>query len=106
MSDTRDIDAIRQQAINNVPGNTFQDKLNHLSTCNCCERHQINKPTIFMPWIDTPLNDTPLNDNDFSHLCMCNCRHVARLICRQAFNSNPPTISRFYTPNSIINLDL
>lgn len=76
-----------------VPGLTFQDKLNHLSNCHCCERHQVNKPTLFQPWYETPFNNT-----QYIHNCMCNCRHVARAICRQA-NNQP---MRPNSPTSII----
>ena len=80
-----------------VPGVTFQDKLNHLSNCHCCDRHQVNKPTVFQPWYETPFNNT---QNIYP--CMCNCRHVARFICRQA--NNPPAPTRENSPNSVIDL--
>ena len=33
-----------------IPGKTFQDKLNTLNECKCCQRHQIGKPNNFIPW--------------------------------------------------------
>ena len=81
--------------INEVPGETPQDKLNHLSNCNCCDRHQIDKPITYQPWHETPFNNT---QNIYP--CMCNCRHVARFICRQ-INAPPPT--RQNSPISVIN---
>lgn len=78
------------QAINSVPGSTFQQKLYYLSQCNCCTRHQINKPTTFSIWHETPFS----NINHAS--CRCNCRHVARFICRQAFSDS------FHSPRSVI----
>ena len=41
--------------IHDVPGISFQDKLNTLNNCFCCERHQINKPSLFIPWQETPI---------------------------------------------------
>ena len=58
-------------------GETFQEKLNTLSECNCCDRHQHARPSVFAPWVDTAFSgtqDTP---------CQCKCRHLARIICRQ-----------------------
>jgi len=77
---TRDLNAIISNSINSVPGNSYQEKLDFLSLCNCCEKHQVNKPFMFEPWNETPINlDKPENLT-----CHCNCRHIARYICRQA----------------------
>jgi hypothetical protein len=97
MSQIRYLNCI-QQILDNVPGDSLPDKLNHLSNCNCCQRHQVNKPTIFHVWYETPYH----NDSSI-HTCMCNCRHVARFICRQADGYNSPPI-RSNTPNSIIDI--
>jgi len=78
-----------------VPGVTLQDKLNHFSNCDCCERHQVNKPTTFAPW-----HETPFHNQQMIYPCMCNCRHVARFICRQVNNPLPPT--RANSPNNVI----
>ena len=99
MSQIRNLNSIIQQTLDDVPGDSFQDKLNHLANCNCCQRHQVNKPTIFQVWYETPFH----NDQSI-HTCMCNCRHVARIICRQADGYNPPPIRRSNTPNSIIDI--
>lgn len=85
--------------LHDVPGSSYQDKLNHLSNCNCCVRHQINKPTIFAVWHETPFNNTQQ-----TYSCMCNCRHVARFICRQAHGYNPPPITRTITPLSVLDM--
>jgi len=82
-----------------VPGNTFQDKLNHLSNCHCCYRHQVNKPTVFQPWTE-PMS---YNNTQIVNPCTCNCRHVARFICRQA-NTYTPTLTRTNSPVSIIDI--
>ena len=68
---------------NNIYGKTFQEKLITLNKCNCCERHSINKPLIFSPWIETTWN---IKTNNYT--CMCSCRHYARKICRQHENYN------------------
>lgn len=83
------------QVINAIPGVTFQDKLNHLSNCHCCYRHQVNKPIILAPWIDTYSNNILI-----IYPCQCNCRHLARLICRQINNNTPPSTP----PNSPTNV--
>jgi len=57
-----------------------QVKLNHLVQCNCCPRHQTNKPSELKPWVELPLNDQT-RDNP----CDCDCRHKARWICRDMF---------------------
>ena len=89
-----DINSIIQITIDNVPGHSYQDKLNHLANCHCCNRHQVNKPTVFQPWHETPFNNT-LN----IHPCMCNCRLISRFICRQA---NYTPLSRTNSPNSVL----
>ena len=77
-SETLRITNILRSAFNNVSGDTWQDKLDTLAKCKCCERHQINKPTIFAPWINTTFHGTQYTP------CECKCRHIARFICRQA----------------------
>jgi len=97
MSSTRNLALTIEQMIDYIPGYSYQDKLNHLVNCNCCARHQVNKPIVFEPWRETPTNNT----NRFIYPCMCNCRHAARFICRQAIYSPPPPI-RINSPTSII----
>jgi len=78
-----------QQEIDSVIGNTYQDKLNTLSQCNCCERHKINRPRIFSHWFDLPYSN--LTENT----CHCECRHIARWICRQCpYEPEPVDILR------------
>jgi len=95
MADIRDISYILQQTFNEVPGISYQDKLDYLFNCNCCIRHQVNKPFIFSPW-----HETPDNNQRYIHACACNCRHVARFICRQAYNT--PPVTRANSPNNVI----
>ena len=56
-----------------------QVKLNHLVQCNCCSRHQTNKPSELKPWVELPCT------NNWDNPCRCNCRHKARWICRDMF---------------------
>lgn len=98
MSDNSRINTLLNNTFSLVPGNTFQDKLNYLSNCTCCHRHQINKPSIFSTW-----HDTPFRDYSYNQPCRCNCRHIARLICRQTEDYDPVFLVRSSTPNSIIN---
>lgn len=77
--------------INNINGSTYQDKLNFLNMCNCCERHQIDKPFVFTYWNETPLKFTQHNN------CYCNCRHMARWICRLY---EPPPVTITLSPPS------
>ncbi len=61
-----------------IPGSTWKEKLEHCATCRCCTRHQTQKPGSFTPWIETPFTDSERG------VCQCDCRHMARWICRQA----------------------
>ena len=63
-----------------VPGVTPQEKLNSLASCFCCERHQVNKPTVYREWVECVSVKLP----GFDQTCTCSCRHTARMLCRQA----------------------
>ena len=52
------------------------DALTELHFCDCCNRHQIDKPCIPVRWKSTK---TP---TQFVIDCVCDCRHTARMICR------------------------
>ena len=53
-----------------------------LKTCQCCERHQIDKPDIlWMGWEETRWKNTSLGCE--GHECECNCRHKMRMMARQ-----------------------
>ena len=65
-------------SFSDISGDTYEEKLQVLVSCNCCDRHQINKPSQYCKYIETKyptMFDIPL--------CRCNCRHLARFICRQ-----------------------
>tara|TARA_Y100001954_G_C15713583_1_gene554341 strand:- start:854 stop:1096 length:243 start_codon:yes stop_codon:yes gene_type:complete len=55
-----------------------QAALNILSQCDCCQRHQEKKPVVLAKWIELPISErTPDGE-----VCDCDCRHIARFICR------------------------
>ena len=54
-----------------------EDVFKTLTLCNCCPRHQINKPKTLQKWINTEFHET--QDTD----CDCQCRHLSRFICRE-----------------------
>jgi hypothetical protein len=45
-------------------------------SCNCCSKHQVNKPKLFDKYVETEFHGT--QDTN----CPCPCRHHARMICR------------------------
>lgn len=53
------------------------DVLKTFASCKCCERHQINKPTVLAMWHDIEV--TRYRQERF---CLCPCRHLSRWICR------------------------
>ena len=52
--------------------------LDILLNCDCCERHQQNKPITLEKWIEIIPSYRKSEQDD----CECNCRHEARFICR------------------------
>lgn len=52
------------------------DALTELYYCDCCDKHQRDKPCIPVKWVQ---NKTP-TQNVIN--CLCDCRHTARMICR------------------------
>lgn len=62
-----------------ITGETVQEKLNTLSKCKCCDRHETNKPKNYVPWIECENNG--MSDKTYVQ-CECDCRHLARIICR------------------------
>jgi hypothetical protein len=73
-----------------VPGNNYEVKLNNLSSCNCCYRHSIYRPATFSPWRELPFSPRVHRDGVD---CPCNCRHVARWICRYCPESEEEEVS-------------
>lgn len=58
-----------------------------LSKCQCCSRHQINRPnSLFRPWH----RHNPYLHSFEHYGCICNCRFLCRLLCESVenFDSN------------------
>ena len=52
------------------------DALTRLYYCDCCSKHQIDKPCIPVKWVSTKTPMVTIQS------CSCDCRHTARMICR------------------------
>ena len=53
------------------------DVLKTFGSCNCCARHQTNKPRSLTKWEDLTTPETQWTN------CNCSCRHLSRWICRE-----------------------
>ena len=84
----------------NDTSKTPQEKLDIIGNCKCCEAHQINRPRYFAFWEESE-SGRHVNDK-FPYGCECDCRHTARFICREFFNShnNPEENSSMSTCSS------
>ena len=70
----------------------FQRYVKALYKCNCCKRHQVNKPRHFydMEW-DMEGDEYILYRGLNSECnCVCPCRHMARACCVAALPHNEP----------------
>lgn len=56
----------------------IQYKLDEYTVCCCCDEHQIDKPPVWEPRDACLVRTTSVGRR-----CKCNCRHLARAICRQ-----------------------
>lgn len=65
-----------------IKGYTYQEKINTLSNCNCCPRHQINKPNKFGKYIEKGPSLKKCLLQDKRYKCLCKCRNESRWICR------------------------
>lgn len=86
---------ILRDTLNSIIGDTYQEKLNTLHNCDCCQRHRTNRPFVFVAWIETPFSSIHSNTD-----CQCDCRHLARVICRQHDDYHVPPAP----PNSPISI--
>jgi hypothetical protein len=66
---------------------TRQEILDYLNTCNCCDRHKINRPvkTNLNKKIEIKLMEYNVSEPRLKNQCRCycNCRHYARAICEE-----------------------
>tara|TARA_Y100001980_G_C14518380_1_gene293714 strand:+ start:150 stop:554 length:405 start_codon:yes stop_codon:yes gene_type:complete len=53
-----------------------EDVFLRMKACQCCKRHQINKPKKLEAW-----NETEFHGTQFTP-CTCICRHYSRFLCR------------------------
>ena len=86
--DTMESGVLRPQmllrnAFLNIPGDSWKDKLAKCASCKCCTRHQTNRPSKLEPWIETDPDTFSVKLHHVGPECKCNCRHMARFICRQ-----------------------
>ena len=59
-----------------------------LNSCTCCERHQINRPSLidFKKGHSGDYTYSNETQNDKINRCNCSCRHTSRWIVRQLHN--------------------
>ena len=88
--------------LDNIPGSDLHEKLENVVDCNCCERHQINKPRVLAPWVETPWNNT----HNSLYACQCDCRHIARFICRNCVQKDAPKEVETYRAYSLAYNDI
>lgn len=73
-----------QEMYSSADGDTFFEKFNGFTSCKCCPRHQILKPThIHIPFVDIR---KPINKSKDPE-CKCYCRQNARHLNRLYFNT-------------------
>ena len=73
--------ALLGEAFKKIPGDNWYAKLQHCSSCKCCARHQTFRPSRLVPWTDDTVKYKEPEDQ--LPICECDCRHMARFICRQ-----------------------
>ena len=79
IGDTNEFQAVLRE-ISELEGDSMESKLAILNQCNCCDRHQMNKPRTFAPWQEIESNMMMSHEPYIQ--CECDCRHMARWICR------------------------
>ena len=70
------------KAFADIPGYTWNAKLQHCASCKCCMRHQTFRPNRLVRW-DDDMADRDIKILWVNKICECDCRHMARFICRQ-----------------------
>ena len=68
-------------------GKTWQEKLDNCYKCNCCARHNVNKPSVLFPNVQEYdcIDDLDTTTEVWSlGLCRCKCRYLARRMCEEA----------------------
>lgn len=65
-----------------IVNNYVQEYLYYYANCNCCERHQKLKPIYWGAWNDYRIPKVKQGLKKGEKECDCNCRFMARSICR------------------------
>jgi hypothetical protein len=82
-------EALLHDAFIKIPGDSWQAKLDHCASCKCCPRHQTFRPDRLVYWTDQMAE----RDVKIHYLkpakCRCNCRNMARFICRNIDSKCP-----------------
>ena len=87
------------RAIYALEGDSMESKLDNLNRCNCCERHQTNKPSTLSPWQECVSNG--LYEWSWANqFCGCDCRHMARWICRTCNDDTSSTQENLSSPTT------
>jgi len=82
------LDVVLQQAFDNIPGDSWQAKLDKCTACKCCTRHQTFRPRRLVPWTED-MASRDIKIHYAGQKCECDCRHMARFICRQVDTKCP-----------------
>lgn len=77
-----------QETFLKIPGDDWGSKLEHCASCKCCARHQTFRPSRLEKWTDDMSGGHMVHTDSG---CKCDCRHMARLICRN-LDTTCPTI--------------
>ncbi len=75
-------DYLLTKAFKAIPGDNWQEKLDHCLKCKCCTRHQVLRPKRLEPWTED-MAEVDIKIKWMNTECECSCRHMARFICRQ-----------------------
>lgn len=60
-----------------------------LKNCNCCERHNTNKPEYLYKIVENKKQKLDIKDiNIVKNQCKCPCRHTMRLLQKQYIENN------------------
>ena len=67
-----------EELYESIPGENMYEKFTECINCNCCERHQIDKPIC----IYIPCHSKTIKIDQNEYYCKCNCRQASRFFNR------------------------
>ena len=67
-----------EELYESIPGENMYEKFTECINCNCCERHQIDKPVC----IYIPCHSKTIKIDQNEYYCKCNCRQASRFFNR------------------------